>query len=503
MNAPVLWVIFPALLSLFLLAAHYHPRVTYWIGSSLVVLLALLAWLLPMTPGSRLGPIPLYLNPTMTFLGRTLTLDAGDRPFLMLVYSLAGMWFIGSRIGRANQLFIPAGLGMVAFLVAAVAVEPFLYAALFIEIAVLISIPLLSPPGQKIYPGILRYLIFQTLGMPFILFTGWMLTGVESGSAAPELTSRAGMLLALGFAFLLAVFPFYTWIPLLTEKAQPYVAGFVLSVLPTVVLLFGLNFLDRYAWIRDSANLYVGLRLIGALMVVTGGLWAAFQNHLGRMFGYGVIVETGFSLLAISLTRQGGLALFALLLLPRLLGFAVWTLCLAIAEHETGSLKLDQLRGFGRYFPMVTAGLVASHLSIAGLPLLADFPVKQALLNGIAQQSGTEAYWILAGSFGLMVAALRSLAVFLQSQEAPVEEIQPVEEVVLVLLDSGLEPATAPSPEAAAVPRIQAFQAQETTAEMVLVGIGILVLVIAGIFPHLFQPSVLNILKPFTHLPIP
>ena len=77
------------------------------------------------------------------------------------------------------------------------------------------------------------------------------MAGVESNPGDIELLAQAAVLLALGFAFLLAIFPFYTWIPLLMEEASPYAVGFVLWIFPTVALLFMLGFLDRYAWLRD------------------------------------------------------------------------------------------------------------------------------------------------------------------------------------------------------------------------------------------------------------
>jgi hypothetical protein len=92
-------------------------------------------------------------------------------------------------------------------MVASLAVEPFLYAALFIEMAVLLAIPLLtsiySPPGR----GIVRFLIYQTLAMPFILVTGWLLAGVEASPGDLALAAQSTSMLGLGFAFLLAVFP--------------------------------------------------------------------------------------------------------------------------------------------------------------------------------------------------------------------------------------------------------------------------------------------------------
>jgi NADH:ubiquinone oxidoreductase subunit 2 (subunit N) len=39
-------------------------------------------------------------------------------------------------------------------------------------------------------------------------------------------------------------------------------------------------------------------------MVVTGGIWAATQPHLGRIMAYGSVAETGFALLALSLIQD-------------------------------------------------------------------------------------------------------------------------------------------------------------------------------------------------------
>ena len=74
-----------------------------------------------------------------------------------------------------------------------------------------------------------------------------------------------------------------------------------LMIFPTIGILFGLNFLDRYTFLRESRQLYEILRFIGIITFLTAGIWALFQRHSARMMGYASIMATGLSILAMSL----------------------------------------------------------------------------------------------------------------------------------------------------------------------------------------------------------
>jgi formate hydrogenlyase subunit 3/multisubunit Na+/H+ antiporter MnhD subunit len=353
---------------------------------------------------------------------------------------------------------------VVALLVASIAVEPFLYAAIMIEMAVLIAVPLLLPMNQAPGPGVMRFLIYQTLGMPFILFAGWLLAGVESSPGDLALAVQSAIILGLGFAFLLAMFPFYVWLPMLAEEASPYVLGFLFWVLPTTTIIFGMGFLDRYTWLRTSGQLSQILSLGGLLMVVTGGLWSAFQRHLSRQMAYAVIAETGFSLLAFSLSPDKAVEAVFLLIIPRSLALLVWALSLTQLKEHVEPLRFGAVQGLARKHPVTTAGLVLAHFSVAGFPLLAGFPIRLALWEGLASQSLGIAFWFLVGILGLLTGATRTLA-------------------VMVIAPQGT-----------------GWEIHERWGAGVLIGIGVVGLFLLGIFPQIFQPIMANLPGMFEHL---
>ncbi len=279
MSAPILWILIPfscGVMILFLLPERYSPLA----GGTISTVLALVALIFPIDTALRLGSLSLKISASILFFGRSITFVTGDGQLLAIIYGLAALWFFGTQASGTANRFVSVGLMIVALLTASIAVEPFLFAALLLEMGAMLAIPLLVLPFQKPGRGVVRFLIYQTLAMPFILFSGWMLAGVEASPGDVGSTIQAGIMLGLGFAFLLGVFPLYNWIPMLMEETSPYVTGFLLWVLPTFTVIFALGFLDRYTWIRNSPAFSSAIQLAGEFMVASGGFFASLQRHI-------------------------------------------------------------------------------------------------------------------------------------------------------------------------------------------------------------------------------
>ena len=463
MSAPFLWIFLPLTLAGLLMLLR-NQKVIALIACIFTLFLTLAAWLLPIDTAMTIGNVSFKLSSSFEILGRHLVLGSADRSLLALIYGSAIVWFAVAPAVKTARRLTSLGLAITALLVAALAVEPFLYAALLIEMAVLLSIPLLSAPGQRPGKGLIRFLIFQTLAMPFILFSGWLLAGIEANPGDLELVQQAAILIGLGFSFLLAVFPFYSWIPMLTEESSPYSVGFILWMFPTVTIFFGLGFLDHYTWLRDAPALGSVLTTVGILMVVSGGLLAAFQQHLGRIMGYAVIMETGFSILTLSLGGTVGLNILFMLFVPRTLSLVVWALALTILKEHSPTLILSDIKGLVRIWPFATSGLVLANLALAGMPLLAGFPPHQAIWEGLASTSLPVVIWVLIGNLGLFFSAVRVMLAF------------------------------------AAAPEGAHWESRETAAQRILLAVSFLALLLLGLFPQWVLPLWTKLPAIFTHL---
>ena len=208
----------------------------------------------------------------------------------------------------------------------------------------------------------------------------------------------------------------------------------------------------------------VALQFSGLVMLVTGGLWAAFQNNIGRIMAYGSIAETGFSLLALSLDLKLGIPILFLLLPARALGLAIWSLSLTILKERSNSMRFSDVRGLLRTAPVASAGMILASLSTSGLPLLAGFPARLALWDGLARVSLGTALWMGIGMIGLFSASFRTLAVLSMADE------------------------------------YTSWKLDENWLQVIMLGLGIVGLLLLGLFPQVVQHFLANLPSMFEHL---
>jgi len=464
-SMPLIWIGLPLLIGTALIPFTRYRKISIGIVSVVSLLLAIVALIFPSNLAIEAFGRRYEFNPLLSLLGRLIQVDYSDLTTIALLYVLTFAWnFISLRF-KVSQYFAPLSLVTAALWVTMLSVEPFLYAAVIVTIIVLVSVPLISPRGETDQPGLFRYLILQTLAKPLILLSGWMLAGIGSAPSASPLIIRAAVMVLLGFALWLAVFPLHSWLPMISFESHPWVTSMLLGGRQLALLVYLLHFFDQFAWLRNLPNIFPSLQIIGLIMITIGGLSVASTKDFKRLFGYFFLIETGYSLLSIGLVTSGGLDYFALLFVPRFLCYWLWSFSLAELADQAGftEFSLEKLKGLFFNAPFLTVGLFVSVLAMAGAPVFVLFPVKRMV-------------WMLAGSVDsrwLILLAIGTIAMIA---------------FLMNFLRIVLSPIN------------QKINYNESLFAKIVVSGVVLIIVMVGIFPHVFLPPWIHLIDPFTNL---
>lgn len=459
MNAPLIWIILPLVTAIGLWFIQEKRRLVVLISAILCGLLGLAAVFQNFEGVLRVGPLAIKINATLSIFGRSFVLENSDRSFLAFIFLGMVFWIVGSSVANVATKFVPLSMVVAALITAGMAVEPFLYSAILIELAVIISLPLLISSGTGVGKGVLRLLIFQSLAMPMILLAGWILSGVRTNFSDITQLFSAGIFLGLGFAFLLGIFPFHFWIPEFCGENDIYINAFLLCIQPIAYVLILIDFINGLPWLNEASFLIPTLRICGLIMIVTGGIWAALQTDLRRIFGFFIILETGYALVCISLRSELGTQLFNFMIISRELEIAMMALALKTFQSRSVELDFQHLGGKMREFPVASTALIVAMFSSAGLPLLASFPSRVVLLNQLSVQPAVLVL-ILVGMGASIFIACRLLRLLIPAERG-------------------------------------GWVLGESRQEIVLFVVGIFLILIIGMFPSVFLGDLVNRLLSF------
>ena len=392
------------------------------IGTALVLGFAVVT--LPLDQPVRLfsflgGERQIIMGETVTVFGRELVLEQADRVAMAyLFFTAAGIFFLAWRAAPRSLLF-PVGLGLLSLLSGALLIRPLIYAALLVEIAAALSIFTLQAEGQSPTRGGLRYLTFITLALPGLLVTHWLLDRYALAPDETGLLSIAATLLAISYALLLGVVPFI-WVPAIAEDSVPLASTFVLTINNSAVWFLLLNFLETYPWLSGHPRFGSLVSGAGLAMVVVGGLLTPAQRRLGRLMGWGALIDTGAALIALGMNNRLGLTLVFLSLFMRPFGLALMATGLSGLRACSGNDdSFDALRGLGWRAGWSTAALIFGGLSVAGLPVSAGFAWRWALYRALAPSSPGSALLLLLAGAGVMIGVWRGLSVLLVRPRSP------------------------------------------------------------------------------------
>jgi len=304
-------------------------------------------------------------------------------------------------VGEYFFLLLSAGLG-VFFMVST---KNLLLLMLGLELLSLCSYALsgFHKGNRKSAEASMKYVVFGGLSAGIMLYGISLLYGmagtldlVEMGtngalaaqlSASPVPVAVAMVLVIAGFAYKISAVPFHFWTPDVYEGAPTPVTTFLAVASKAAGFGALLRFLGAL-FMSEGVDEVVAdygksigalLALIAAVTMTVGNLSALKQSSLKRMLAYSSIAHAGYILIGAAAMTAGGFEAamwyLAAYYFMNLGAFAV----VLFFEGVTGSDKIENLRGLGPKYPLISIAMVALLVSLTGLPPTVGFYGKYLL----------------------------------------------------------------------------------------------------------------------------
>ncbi|MBK9578186.1 MAG: NADH-quinone oxidoreductase subunit N [Fibrobacterota bacterium] len=389
------------------------------------------------------------------------------RVFALVAAFLALLALNGSRaMARRDEL------GDAALLILSVALGAMLLASSRHLLAMYIGLEFLSLSSyglagfrardpQASEAGI-KYVLYGAVASAVAIFGISHLWGITGTFEVTEIGTRlistpspavfaSVALVAAAFAFKLGLAPFHFWSPDVYQGCPTVPAGFLSTVPKAAGFAAILHTLPELLPLRTPGlaptSLAAGIVAMAVLSIVVGSATALVQNDAKRLLAFSSTANSGIMLLAIStwITRDAVAALGLYLMAYMVANLGAF-LALDILSGD-GDTSLANLKGSWKRRPRVVVALVICVASLAGIPPLAGFAGKWALLSEVVRTAAEDGYgkalligvvFALAGSVALAGAYLRLLRATVVDDDAEGSEhayIQPafLAEVPLLL----------------------------------------------------------------------
>jgi len=272
--------------------------------------------------------------------------------------------------------------------------------------------------GRKEYSAI-KYVIYTLLGSAFMLagiLSLYFVTGSlsmvdlsQNGLAMVQSIMPAGaifLLLLIGFAVKLPVFPLHTWLPDAHTDAPTAVSVMLAGVLIKM---------GGYGMIRLCVSIFPGvakqysqvLVILAIIGVLYGAAVTLRQNDFKRLIAYSSISHMGYVLLGIFALGKVSMVGAAMQMFSHGIVTGLLFAMVGLVMHNTHERDLRNLGGLARQIPIITVVFTVAGLASLGLPTTSGFAAE--FLVFVGSFSSTIVPWIqgytLLGILGVVLTA--------------------------------------------------------------------------------------------------
>jgi NADH-quinone oxidoreductase subunit L len=233
-------------------------------------------------------------------------------------------------------------------------------------------------------------------------------------TASGELSSTTVNLVALGLlggaVAKSAQIPFHTWLPDAMEGPTPVSALIHAATMVTAGVYLICRTHEIFAAAIDVSHL---ASVLGLITLLAAGVIALVQNDIKRVIAYSTMSQIGYMFLAAGIGAYG----FAMFHLVTHAFFKALLFLAAgiVIHHLAGEQDIRRMGGLERFLPRTNVLFAIGSLALVGIPPLAGFWSKDAVLaSALAYGGGLGWLLYLGGLLGAFLTGMYTFRLYLR-----------------------------------------------------------------------------------------
>lgn len=259
-----------------------------------------------------------------------------------------------------------------------------------------------------------KYVLLSAMSTAVLLYGMSLLYGLSGSVNFPDIMSflktgnnpslvvLASVLVIAGFGFKISAAPFHMWSPDIYEGAPTPVTAFLAGGSKVAGFAVLIKILMQLLQSNQSTMVVLVIAL-SILSMVIGNIIAIPQTNLKRMLAYSGVAHAGYMLIGmVAYTTAGISAMLYYLLLYIFANIGAFASITAFS-NQTGKDDIQDFTGMWKRSPLLTAVLLISLLSLAGIPPAAGFIGKFYLFTAAAEQGYL---WMAFIAMGMSVVSI-------------------------------------------------------------------------------------------------
>jgi NADH-quinone oxidoreductase subunit N len=206
---------------------------------------------------------------------------------------------------------------------------------------------------------------------------------LSQGAGLPVWFPIGIAMVVIGMLFKIAAVPFHFWAPDVYEGA-PALTTATMSTLAKVVAIATLYKLLSSLTVTIDYKFQIVIVVVAILSMTLGNIMALRQTNVKRILAFSGISHAGFMIMTLlSLATSAGSLLYYTAAYA-LAGIASFAVIIAVCKNKNNE-AIQNFNGLGKSDPLLAGVLIASLLSMAGIPIFAGFFAKLMLFSQTIQ----------------------------------------------------------------------------------------------------------------------